>query len=281
MVARDRRSNIGPATICKHGLTLESFGVKVRLYSNTASGSRKLLELADTALGGKYKLLDARNAPHTFAHIKNKDGFDGLYKNGELIADGQIRESVLRQFQSEIRITVAEFAKRKVFVHSGAISWRGKGIIFPAESDRGKSTLIAELIKRGAKYFSDEYAVLDERGRIHPLPKPLSLVSGGETAKSEYDVKEFNGTAAKRPVPVKLVVLTGYRPRGKWSPKVLPTGQSVLEIMRTAAPTRRFPEFTLSVLSLVARQAVVVKSYRGEAADAAGKIIEFIEARDR
>jgi len=275
-----RRAQADIINSCKHQFTIESFGVSVRIGCNSASGLRKLHDLASSALGGKYKLLDGANAEHTFTHIRKKDDFDDLYKDGELVAEERIRESVLRQFPSDLRITVAEFAKRKVFVHSGAVSWKGQGIILPAGSGFGKSTLTAELIKLGAKYFSDEYAVLDERGRIHSFPKPLSLVSSGETVKSEFNVEEFGAAPAKRPVPVRLVVLTEFKPNGKWKPRIASTGQSVLEIIRNAAPTRRFPEFTLSVLNLVARQAIVVKSVRGEATDAAGRIIELIEGLD-
>jgi hypothetical protein len=153
----------------KHQVTLESFGVRVRIGSNSASGFKKLLEIADKALGGKYKLLDGANAEHAFTHIRKKGSFDDFYKDGVLIAGERIRHSVLRQFPTELRITIAEFARRKVFVHAGAVSWKGKGIILPAKSFHGKSTLTAELVRLGAKYLSDEYAVLDEKGRVHPF----------------------------------------------------------------------------------------------------------------
>ena len=184
-----RRAQADIIDSCKHQFTIESFGVKVRIGCNSASGLRELHELASSALGGKYKLLGGANAEHTFTHIRKKDGNDDLFKDGNLIAEERIRESVLRQFPSDLRITVAEFAKRKVFVHAGAVSWKGQGIILPANSGLGKSTLIAELIKLGAKYFSDEYAVLDERGRIHSFPKPLSLVSSGEICSTSLAVE--------------------------------------------------------------------------------------------
>jgi hypothetical protein len=33
----------------------------------------------------------------------------------------------------------------------------------------GKTTLVSELIRAGATYYSDEYAVIDERGRVHAI----------------------------------------------------------------------------------------------------------------
>ena len=131
---------------CRHQFTIESFGVSVRIGCNSASGLRKLHDLTSAALGGKYKLIRSTKGAHRFTHIRKKDGFDDLYKDGELVAEERIRESVLRQFPSDLRITVAEFAKRKVFVHSGAVSWKGQGIILPATSGRGKSMLVAKQL---------------------------------------------------------------------------------------------------------------------------------------
>jgi hypothetical protein len=31
---------------------------------------------------------------------------------------------------------------------------------------------VAELVRAGATYYSDEFAVLDSRGRVHPFPRP-------------------------------------------------------------------------------------------------------------
>ena len=44
----------------------------------------------------------------------------------------------------------------------------------PGRSLSGKSTLVLSFVERGADYYSDEYAVFDSEGRVHPywrLPK--------------------------------------------------------------------------------------------------------------
>jgi hypothetical protein len=55
--------------------------------------------------------------------------------------------------------------------------WRGVGraVILPGRSMSGKTSLVAALVKAGATYFSDEYAVLDKLGMVHPYIKTLSL----------------------------------------------------------------------------------------------------------
>lgn len=48
----------------------------------------------------------------------------------------------------------------------------------PGRTLSGKSSLVLALVKAGADYYSDEYAVFDGSGRVHPYSKPLSRRSG-------------------------------------------------------------------------------------------------------
>jgi hypothetical protein len=82
---------------------------------------------------------------------------------------------MFEHFERRVRLTVAEFAIGKVFLHAGVVAWNNRALIIPAKSFQGKTTLVAELVKKGAVYYSDEYAVLDEDGLVHPFPKKLSM----------------------------------------------------------------------------------------------------------
>src|SRR4029077_14911688 len=99
-----------------------------------------------------------------------------------VLYDGWVREArareaepVIQALESALRATVAEHSPNRVFVHGGAVAWNGKAIIVPGPSFSGKSTLVTELVRRGATYYSDEYAVLDARGRVHPFAAAPSL----------------------------------------------------------------------------------------------------------
>ena len=70
---------------------------------------------------------------------------------------------------------MAEFARRRVFLHAGAVAWNGLGIVIPGGTMSGKTSLVRELLQAGALYYSDEYAVLDDLGRLHPYPQPLGV----------------------------------------------------------------------------------------------------------
>src|SRR5262249_9105581 len=70
-----------------------------------------------------------------------------------------------------VQRALAEAVVRKqtdfAVVHSGVVAHGGRAILLPGPTSTGKSTLVAELVRRGAAYFSDEYALLDAEGRVH------------------------------------------------------------------------------------------------------------------
>lgn len=192
-----------------------------------------------------------------------------LYKNGKIVpADDKIREHLIDFSLNQLRLTVAENAVDKVFVHAGAVGWRGQGILLPAKSFQGKTTLVAELVKNGATYFSDEYAVLDDEGRLHPFAKPLSLRKpGGDHAQTEIPVSAFGGEAATGALPVGWVIFTEYEKGGRWEAERLSTGRGLLELLRHTLPVRRDPGFAMQVLNKCLNHAIIARSKRGEAAE--------------
>ncbi len=98
-----------------------------------------------------------------------------MYLNEALRARYSTLEAALRIFESDLQLYVADMAPDRVFVHAGVVVCQGRGILLPGRSFSGKSTLVAELIRAGAEYYSDEYAVLDSTGSVHPYPRPLSI----------------------------------------------------------------------------------------------------------
>src|SRR6266550_3942853 len=93
--------------------------------------------------------------------------FHLLYSDALQLARTHDLDEVFAGLEDHVKLYVAETAPRLVFVHAGAVGWRGRAIVLPGVSYSGKSTLVAALVKAGAVYYSDEYAVLDPRGRVH------------------------------------------------------------------------------------------------------------------
>ncbi len=139
---------------------------------------------------------------------------------------------------------------------------------------------MAELVRAGAEYYSDEFAVLDARGRVHPFAKSLSIREGScahhEVVRRRH-AEELGGSRGERPLPVGLVVLASYRPGAEWRPVELTQGQAVLEMLAHTVPARLRPEASLVALERAVARATVLKGERGEAGDVAADLLQRIE----
>ena len=181
--------------------------------------------------------------------------------------------------ESEIRQSVAAGAERRTFVHAGVVGWRGRAIVLPGRSRSGKTTLVAELVRAGALYLSDEFAVLDRRGRVHPFAKPLSIRGAGgcDLHVQVRRAEELGGSCATRPLPVGLVVLAQHRPGAVWRPERLSAGQAVLEMLTHTVPARLRPEASLVSLERAVARATVLRGTRGEAREVAESLLRTVE----
>lgn len=178
------------------------------------------------------------------------------------------------RFESDLQLFVAEAARCRVFVHAGVVGWKGRAVLVPGRSFSGKTTLTAELVRAGATYYSDEFAVLDSEGRVHPYPKPLA-VRGEGFRQRKVSAEEFGGDgAATKPLPVGLVVVTEFREGARFRPRALTPGQGSLALLANAIPARLRPLEVLETLAKVVRSAAVLRGRRGEAAEAARRILE-------
>lgn len=173
-------------------------------------------------------------------------------------------ETVLDAFESNLQLTVAECSPLRVFVHAGVVAWKGKAILIPGLSFSGKTTLVKHLVEAGAKYYSDEYAVLDGRGRVHPYARPLGLRSPG-SARTKIHIEDLGGEIGSRPLPVNLIVATRFKAGAAWRPRRLSTGEGVLELLSHTVSARRRPDLALTTLPKVAAHATILKGVRGEA----------------
>ena len=161
---------------------------------------------------------------------------------------------------------------------AGVVGWHGKAIIIPARSFRGKTTLVKELTKVGAQYYSDEYAVLDEEGLVHPFPKMLSIRGfKDDYQQTDFSVESLGGVRGIVPLPVGMVLMTEFQKGAEWQPQILSEGFGVMEMLSHTIPIRYNPNFSLKVLNKTVNRAIIVKTKRGEAKDFAVKLLSFFE----
>ena len=194
--------------------------------------------------------------------VKN---FHLVYANHDIVGRSHRLDVVLDNYDSYLRMTMAEFSRRKLFLHAGVVAWKERAILLPGRTLAGKTHLVAELVKAGAAYLSDEYAILDEDGWVHPFAKPLSMRPSKTAPQMETPVEEIGGVPGRKPLPVGLVVMSQFREGARWRPKRLTAGQGVLELLDNTFSVRQSPEFAMNILGRVASGATVLKGKRGDA----------------
>jgi hypothetical protein len=202
--------------------------------------------------------------------------FNLLYAGAVRVARTRELPELLEALESDLQLYVAEMAQRRLFVHAGVVGWEGRAIVLPGRSFSGKSTLVAALVRAGATYYSDEYAVFDARGFVHPYPRPLALRrdEGGRTER--LAVAALGGRCGDKPLPVGLVAVTEYRAGALWRPRPLSPGQATLALLANTVSIRRQPGIALAKLKQVIAQARALKGLRGEAAGIVAPLIEAV-----
>jgi hypothetical protein len=261
------------------GIAFTCHGVKVGVRTNNRKALKRIRDvlpigwkqMESPIVNHLYSLFIGIDAPPPNFHRHHQ-----LYIHKSRLIRTLNEDDVFDVLESRVRLTVAEFTKRRVFVHAGVVSWNNKAIVIPGTSNSGKTTLVTELVKHGARYYSDEYAVLDKKGILHPYAKPLSIRENGNARQTEYAVEKFGGVTGKKPLPIALVVVTDYKEGARWRPSMLSPGKGALEMLLHTVSARRQPEFALSTLNQVTSSALVLKGKRGEAKQTAEAILGML-----
>lgn len=199
-----------------------------------------------------------------------------LYSGAARLARTPNIEEALRLLELDLHFYIAEQARRRIFIHAGVVGWRGQAIVVPGRTWSGKTSLVRALIKAGATYYSDEFAVVDRKGRVHPYPLALGIRQEKARPPKKYTIFELGGTPGRRSLPIGLLIFTHYQPGATWRPRRLSPGRTVLELLRHTIPARRDPEGVLETLSLVASHAAAFKGVRGEADDLAETLLRWL-----
>jgi hypothetical protein len=184
---------------------------------------------------------------------------------------------LLETLESELQLYVGEHARDRVFVHAGVVCCNGRALLLPGRSMAGKSTLVEALVRAGATYYSDEYAVLDDYGKVYPYARRLSLRPRAGTPSRRCTAEELGGRRGSGPLPVKLIAVTKYQEGVRWNPRRLPPGQTLLELVSHTLPTLTYPERALSALQQITPQAHSLKGWRGAAEETAHALLRELE----
>jgi hypothetical protein len=261
------------------GMSFIAYGVRVGLRVNDVD----ILPDVIARLPPGWKRSPAKVVDHLYSVIGGGAKEDAkvrrlnlAYWNLLRIARSRKFDEVLDGFESHVQLTVAEHAPRLVFVHAGVVGWNGRAIVIPGLSHAGKTTLVHQLVRAGATYYSDEYAVIDARGRVHPYPRPLGMRSLDASETKKVSAQELGATIGTRPLRIGLVLSTSFKKGARFRPRELSRGQGVLELLANTVSARTQPRLALAALPTALESAQILKGVRGEASEIVASILERV-----
>lgn len=251
------------------GLSLLVCGLRIGLRANSAEALNRALEFMPA--GWKRSSHPWVSRLYSYRVCEGSDP-EQLYINQQRVRGPEEYDGTLRVLEADLTAFLIANIRRKLCVHAGVISWKGKTVVIPGKSHTGKTTLVTALVRAGGTYYSDELAIVDVRGRVHPFARRLALWSddGLERCTAE-DLGALTGT---KPAHVGMVLLTKYTPGAIWRPRRLSPGQGVIRMLEHAVSARRHPDIALSSLGEIASRAEVLLGPRGDAMETASMVLD-------
>ena len=252
-----------PITLTAHGVSLRLRAVDAPLLDGLISRAAALgwIDVEGSGVDLDYSIIDGEH------------GRD-LICNGETLCSTTDRAALVDAFEDHAKIELAWRAPHHLFVHAGVVGWRGGAIVIPGRSRTGKTTLVEALVRAGADYYSDEFALLDASGCVHPYAIPLGV--RGPEGRRAIAVDAIGGRSGTDPLPVATIVLTEYHARARWRPRAVSPGLAMLALMDNTVAARQSPERTMPILRRAVEAATVVRSRRGDAAATAQILLAHV-----
>jgi hypothetical protein len=260
------------------GLTLSAFGVRVGVRVNLSGELTHVLPVLPPGWKKSQRSIVQRLYSLVVPHGSDRPELRRLhvlYADSTQVARDASLDHVLAAFETDLHRYIAEASSDMTFLHAGVVSWQGRTIVVPGRSFSGKTTLVREMLRLGATYYSDEFAVVDNFGLVHPFARPLGIREDSSYARTKYTVERLGAASGVTPLPMGMAVICKYETGAQWEPAPLSQGQGALELLANSVAVRTQPHRTLRRLQKLVRHAVFIKGTRGEAHEAAESILNL------
>lgn len=219
-----------------------------------------------------------RMPPHTETAVAgqqtntNRQGDNPFYTlsaDGKVVFRGSNPVAALAFIEWFIINAVVQKNLTYMMFHASALAFGNTGVIFPASSGSGKTTIALALIAQGFQYHSDEVAIIDTKDlTLRPLPRGLAIQEkafyllqslnkpppsiGFYPQASPLPFRYFNPTAfihqaAEKPVSVKHVIfLEKPTLSTKTHLKKIPIAMAVSQLLSCSFANRPLAEDTIA-----------------------------------
>jgi hypothetical protein len=233
--------------------------------------------------------------PPQYSIVKSGRTYTLFFGDGTLRSNNRLGVVLGRLFwhvnQHTIRRT-GDF----LLIHAGAVSTPGgEGILLPARSGGGKTTLTTALVRAGFQYLSDDAAPVDPvTGTLYPYPKAISLKEGPVPVFPDLYASrkradwvdghwirptDIRPGAVGGPCRIRFVVAHEYRPGAPTHVAPLTAAQGAMELLNNALNLFFYRSRALPLVADVARGARSYRMISGDLDDAVRAITELTNGR--
>jgi hypothetical protein len=269
----------------EHETAFEAFGVRLGMSTNDSRVRSRLPGVVPP----HSRPCDPRKVEQHYS-IHTADGItftvrydlrDGVpaqpWDGASYVATDVDRELALGLLDSHVHGCVALNAPEHIFIGAGVVAHHDRAILLPGVALSGKTTLVSALVDAGCTYYSDQHAVLDDRGLVHPYARPLVL-SAQAQPETNHRGDMRSAIAGAEPLPVGAVVATSYRPGAEWRPRRLSRGEAVLALLSHAVAAQHRTEHVMHAINRALEQnPVILASDRDEAEPMAAQLLAGLE----
>lgn len=196
---------------------------------------------------------------------------------GEHQLDVDDPESVTSTIEGDLHHWLATYTRGYLFVHAGCVGWRGRAIVVPGRSFAGKTTLTCALLDAGADYYSDDYAVIDPDGRIHPFPRRLQLRPDPPGPAMRIDPASGDWNVGHEPIRAALVANVKYDADAGWKVEEVSKGAGALALLDNTVAARERPRDALRIMTNAMESARAIQGTRDDAATTATRLLALVD----
>jgi hypothetical protein len=259
---------VGPVRWVCHCIGLRPMALDPTTLFVVVFGVRIAIRLDDPSIGGRiaaclppqWCLCSPAKIDRVYRFSRIESGSWALFGDDIRLGRTDALEAVCDRFQNDLVQFVAVHARTHALVHAGVVGWQERAIVIPNHRFSGKTSLVAELIHLGAEYYSDEYALIDVKGRVWPFPRP-SAMHTASAAREVRHVDDGGAIVGRKPLPIGWVVVADSGSEEQGRPLSEPTKeQAVLALFSNAAAARTQSAFLLRTCRAAVRDAITLSA---------------------
>ena len=254
-----------------HGFGVHAFGCNVQVEASCSEAYITLERYVFPSLPRVAGL----SKPDIFIRIIRAAGQFQLLVDDALVAWGGNAISLVPDLIRVLDDAVLQRLTTLRAVHAGAVSWGGRALLLPGASHAGKSSLVVELLRRGATYFSDEYALIDTDGRVHPYPRPL-LVRNGCPQQFPMLAGECDAPVGDSSAPVGWILSLRYTPEDGWNVTPVSQSEALLALLRNTPHVLAESPDIVGIFQRAVAGANCYAGHRSEAGQAVDEILQLM-----